>query len=74
MGIYGMVLFIGLGVGPAVFGAVMQHSGYVVGFTACAVTGLLLAGLVALRPSLPLAGRARQHGAAGPLGGNPGEL
>lgn len=74
MGIYGMVLFVGLGVGPAVFGTVMQHSGYVVGFTACAVTGLLLAGLVALRPSLPPTWRARQHGAAGPLGGNPGEL
>src|SRR5215469_590350 len=29
MGLYGMVLYLGLGAGPAVFGSVMEHSGYV---------------------------------------------
>lgn len=48
MGVYAMVLFFGLGAGPAVFGPVLERSGYVAGFTACAVTGALLAGLVAL--------------------------
>jgi hypothetical protein len=48
MGLYGTVLFLGLGAGPAVFGSVMEHSGYVAGFTACAVAGLALAGVVTL--------------------------
>lgn len=48
MGVYGMVLFIGLGCGPAVFGAVMERSGYTAGFTACAAVGLLLAAATAL--------------------------
>jgi MFS family permease len=47
MGVYGMVLYLGLGFGPAIFGTIMEHSGYLVGFTACAVTGLLMAGLTA---------------------------
>ena len=47
MGVYGTVLFLGLGFGPAIFGAVMQHSGYLAGFTACAGTGLLMAALTA---------------------------
>jgi MFS family permease len=65
MGIYGTVLFLGLGIGPAIFGTVMERSGYVVGFTACALTGLLLAGLVAVlrretagRPATAAAGPA----------------
>jgi MFS family permease len=65
MGIYGTVLFLGLGIGPAIFGTVMERSGYVVGFTACALTGLLLAGLVAVlrretagRPAAAAAGPA----------------
>jgi MFS family permease len=45
MGVYGMVLFLGLGLGPAVFGTVMEHGGYLAGFTACAATGLLMAAL-----------------------------
>lgn len=45
MGVYGMVLFFGLGLGPAVFGAVMEHAGYIAGFTACAATGVLMAAL-----------------------------
>jgi MFS family permease len=47
MGVYGMVLYLGLGFGPAIFGAIMEHAGYLAGFTACAATGLLLAGLTA---------------------------
>jgi MFS family permease len=47
MGVYGTVLFLGLGFGPAIFGLVMQHSGYLAGFTACAATGLLMAALTA---------------------------
>jgi MFS family permease len=47
MGVYGMILYLGLGFGPAVFGVVMQQAGYVVGFTACAATGLALAALTA---------------------------
>src|SRR5205814_6892804 len=46
MGLYGLVLYAGLGSGPAVFGVVMERGGYVTGFTACAVTGLLLSGAV----------------------------
>ena len=38
-------LFLGLGLGPAVFGAIMERAGYVAGFTACAATGLLIAAL-----------------------------
>jgi MFS family permease len=64
MGIYGSVLYLGLGAGPVIFGSVMEHSGYVAGFTACAATGLLLAGLVAVLRSQPL--RRRPAGAAMP--------
>ncbi len=48
MGLYGLVLYLGLGFGPAVFGAVMERSGYLAGFTACAATGLAMAGLTAV--------------------------
>lgn len=47
MGVYGLVLYLGLGFGPPIFGAIMERSGYVAGFTACAAAGLLLAGLTA---------------------------
>jgi MFS family permease len=57
MGLYGTVLFLGLGAGPAIFGTVMEHSGYVAGFTACAVMGLALAGVVALVRRAPARGR-----------------
>ena len=66
MGIYGTVLFIGLGIGPAIFGPVMEHSGYAAGFTACALTGLLLAGLVALLRREPAGRRAATAGPASP--------
>jgi MFS family permease len=58
MGLYSLVLYVGLGLGPAIFGAVMERSGYGVGFTACAATGLVLAGLVAVLRRSP-AGRRR---------------
>lgn len=48
MGVYSAVLYIGLGVGPAVFGSLADRSGYTIGFTACAATGLVLAGAVAI--------------------------
>jgi MFS family permease len=48
MGAYGMVLYLGLGFGPAVFGAVMEQAGYLAGFTACAATGVAMAVLAAV--------------------------
>ncbi|MBJ7611541.1 MAG: hypothetical protein DLM67_01720 [Candidatus Nephthysia bennettiae] len=63
MGLYSMVLYVGLGLGPAIFGTVMERSGYAVGFTACAATGLVLAGLVAVLSRNP-AGRRRAAVAA----------
>jgi MFS family permease len=45
MGIYGTVLFLGLSVGPLLFGPIVQTSGYAAGFTACAIVSVLL-GLV----------------------------
>jgi MFS family permease len=47
MGLYGVFLFLGLGFGPAIFGTVIESSGYVAGFTACAAAGLLMAALTA---------------------------
>ncbi len=61
MGLYGTMLFLGLGLGPAVFGFVIQQFGYAAGFTACAVSGVLLAALAGalrserVRPSHSLA-------------------
>ncbi len=43
MGLYGTVLFFGLGIGPTVFGGIMNSSGYVAGFSACAVTAIVIA-------------------------------
>jgi MFS family permease len=54
MGVYGSVLYLGLGFGPAIFGTIMEHSGYLAGFTACAVTGLFLAALTAVLRSTRL--------------------
>jgi MFS family permease len=53
MGLYSTVLFLGLGAGPAAFGPVMDGAGYTWGFTACAITGLAFALLVALLTWLP---------------------
>jgi len=43
MGIYGTVLFLGLSIGPLLFGPIVQGSGYAAGFTACAIVTVLLA-------------------------------
>jgi predicted MFS family arabinose efflux permease len=48
MGVYGTVLYLGLGFGPAVFGPVIEGGGYVVGFTLCAAVGVGLAGIAAI--------------------------
>jgi MFS family permease len=48
MGLYGTVLYVGLGFGPLVFGPVMERYGYVIGFSACAATVIALAGISAL--------------------------
>ena len=53
MGVYSTVLFLGLGAGPALFASLMDRS-FVVGFTACAVTGALLAGLSLVVRSEPI--------------------
>ena len=66
MGLYGLVLYAGLGSGPAVFGVVMERGGYVTGFTACAVTGLLLSGAVLV---LGRRGFRRGPGRPSPRGG-----
>lgn len=42
MGSYGTVLFLGLSIGPLLFGPVIQTSGYAAGFTACAIVSTLL--------------------------------
>lgn len=67
MGLYGTVLYVGLGLGPAVFGPLMERSGYTYGFTACAVTGLVLTALVVLLRLLPV----RESGRATATPGRP---
>jgi len=54
MGVYGGMLYLGLGAGPAVFGFVMERSGYVAGFSACAATAIALAVLMAVVRSEPV--------------------
>lgn len=38
MGAYGSILFLGLAIGPLLFGPIVQGYGYAAGFTACAAT------------------------------------
>jgi MFS family permease len=42
MGMFGTILFVGLSIGPLVFGPVVQTFGYAAGFTACAVVAVVL--------------------------------
>jgi len=42
MGMYGTVLFLGLSLGPLIFGPVVQGYGYAAGFTACAAVSAAL--------------------------------
>jgi MFS family permease len=64
MGIYGAVLFLGLGIGPLLFGPIVQVSGYAAGFTACAIVSVLLALVMAAMQAQPL----RRRSAPAPLG------
>ena len=54
MGMYGTILFLGLALGPLVFGPLVQAYGYAVGFTACAAVAVLLALVMAAFHAEPL--------------------
>jgi MFS family permease len=54
MGMYGTILFLGLALGPLVFGPLVQSFGYAVGFTACAAASVLLALVMAAFHAEPL--------------------
>jgi MFS family permease len=54
MGMYGTILFVGLSVGPLVFGPVVQNAGYAAGFTACAVVATALGVVMAAMHAEPL--------------------
>jgi MFS family permease len=54
MGMYGTILFLGLALGPLVFGPLVQSLGYAVGFTACAAASVLLALVMAAFHAEPL--------------------
>jgi MFS family permease len=64
MGIYGTVLFLGLSIGPLLFGPIVQGSGYAAGFTACAIVSVFLALLMAAMQTQLLRRRSGQS----PLG------
>jgi MFS family permease len=59
MGLYGTVLYLGLGLGPVAFGPILQNQGYVAGFTACALVSLALIAVMALL-RMPLTARRRE--------------
>jgi len=48
MGMYGTILFLGLALGPLVFGPIVQGYGYAAGFTACAIAAVVLVSAMAL--------------------------
>jgi len=54
MGAYGTVLFVGLSIGPLLFGPIVRDYGYSPGFIACAVTAAVLALLMAAFQAEPL--------------------
>jgi len=58
MGAYGTVLFLGLSVGPLVFGPIVQSYGYAAGFTACALASMALAVVMAALHAEPLRRRS----------------
>jgi MFS family permease len=58
MGVYGTILFLGLSIGPLVFGPVVQGFGYAAGFTAAAAAGSALVLVMAGLHAEPLRGRA----------------
>ena len=59
MGLNGLMLYTGLGLGPAIFGPVMERSGYTAGFTACAIVVAAIMALVAFLRSEPVERRRR---------------
>ena len=58
MGAYGTVLFLALGIGPLVFGPLVQSAGYAAGFTVCAVVAIALALVMAALNAEPLRRRS----------------
>ena len=58
MGAYGTVLFLALGLGPLIFGPVVQNAGYAAGFTVCAVVAIALGLVMALLNAEPLRRRS----------------
>jgi MFS family permease len=60
MGIYGTVLFLGLSIGPLLFGPIVQGSGYAAGFTACAIVAVFLALVMAALQTQLLRRRSEQ--------------
>jgi MFS family permease len=58
MGVYGTILFLGLALGPLIFGPVVQAYGYAAGFTACAVAASVLALVMAAFHAEPLRRRS----------------
>jgi MFS family permease len=59
MGVNGLMLYLGLGAGPALLGPVMERSGYTAGFTACAVAVIVIMAIVAVLRSEPVERRRR---------------
>jgi MFS family permease len=59
MGLNGLMLYTGLGLGPACFGPIMERAGYTAGFTACAVAVILIMAVVAILRSDPVERRRR---------------
>jgi MFS family permease len=58
MGTYGAVLFLGLAIGPLLFGPLVQSNGYAAGFTACAAVAVGLSVVMAALQGEPLRKRA----------------
>jgi len=65
MGVYSTILFIGLGMGPAVFAPLMNKS-YVLGFTACGLTGAVLGAAALLGRPAAQVERARKAATRSP--------
>jgi MFS family permease len=64
MGIYGTVLFLGLSIGPLLFGPIVQGRGYAAGFTVCAIVSVFLALVMAALQTQ----RLRRRSERAPLG------
>jgi MFS transporter, DHA1 family, multidrug resistance protein len=60
MGAYGSILFLGLAVGPLLFGPIVQGYGYAAGFTVCAAASVVLLGVMAAMQSERVRRRSSQ--------------